>query len=49
MEQQDIQEVQAPATTSGRMLKTSEGRSRSLSEERIAFIEEEYDVFSLQE
>ena len=38
-----IEQVSAPATTSGRLLKT-EGRQRSFSEERIRFIEEEYDV-----
>lgn len=36
--------IDAPATNSGRLLKTSEGRQRSLSEERIKFMEEEYDV-----
>lgn len=36
--------IEAPATSSGRMLKTSVGRERSLSEERLKFIEEECDV-----
>ena len=35
--------IDAPATNSGRMLKTSEGRERSLSEERVKFMEEECD------
>ena len=39
--------VDAPATNSGRMLKTSEGRERSLSEERIKFMEEECDVLEV--
>ena len=37
------QQINTPLTSSGRLLKT-EGRSRSFSEERIRFIEEEYDV-----
>ena len=36
--------IDAPATSSGRLLKTSVGRERSLSEERLKFIEEECDV-----
>ena len=42
-EQTAFSDVAAPATSSGRLLKTSEGRERSLSEER--FLEEEYDVW----
>lgn len=38
------QTVEAPLSNSGRVFKTSEGRTRSLSEERIKFMEEEYDV-----
>ena len=37
------QQINTPLTSSGRLSKT-EGRSRSFSEERIRFIEEEYDV-----
>ena len=37
------QQINTPLTSSGRLLKT-EGRTRSFSEERIRFIEEEYDV-----
>ena len=44
-EQTGFSDVTAPATSSGRLLKTSEGRERSLSEERIRFLEEEYDVW----
>lgn len=44
METSSASEVAAPLTSSGRMLKTTEGRTRSLSEERAQFIEEEYDV-----
>lgn len=39
--------IDAPATNSGRMLKTSEGRERSLSEERVKFMEEECDVWDI--
>lgn len=38
------QTVEVPLSNSGRVFKTSEGRTRSLSEERIKFMEEEYDV-----
>ena len=44
-EQTAFSDVAAPATSSGRLLKTSDGRERSLSEERIRFLEEEYDVW----
>ena len=43
MMEDSTEQINAPATTSGRLLKT-EGRKRSFSEERIRFIEEEYDV-----
>ena len=49
MEAAEDIKVEAPATSSGRMLKTSAGRERSLSEERLKFIEEECDVrFAMQ-
>ena len=44
-EQTAFSDVDAQATDSRRLLKTSEGRERSLSEERIRFLEEEYDVW----
>ena len=47
METGSASEVAAPLTSSGRMLKTTEGRVRSLSEDRAQFIEEEYDVGKL--
>ena len=37
--------INTPATSTGRVFKTDSGRSRSMSEDRIKFIEEEYDVF----
>lgn len=43
-EQTGFSDIAAPATSSGRLLKTGEGRERSLSEERLRFQEEEYDV-----
>ena len=43
-DQAPVSDIAAPATSSGRLLKTSEGRERSLSEERLRFVEEEYDV-----
>ena len=49
METAEDIKIEAPATSSGRMLKTSAGRERSLSEERLKFIEEECDVrFAMQ-
>ena len=33
-----------PAASSGRLLKSESGKGRSLSEDRIKFVEEEYDV-----
>ena len=47
MENSPASDVTAPLTTSGRMLKTTEGRVRSLSEDRAQFIEEEDDVGKL--
>lgn len=36
--------IDTPATSTGRLFKTESGRSRSMSEDRIKFIDEEYDV-----
>ena len=38
----------APAMSSGRLLKSEPRKGRSISEDRIKFIEEEYDVILLQ-
>ena len=35
----------APAMSSGRLLKSEPRQGRSISEDRIKFIEEEYDVY----
>ena len=39
--------IHTPATSTGRLFKTDSGRSRSMSEDRIMFVEEEYDVFPI--
>ena len=39
--------IHTPATSTGRLFKTDSGRSRSMSEDRIKFVEEEYDVFPI--
>ena len=36
-----------PAASSGRLLKSESGKGRSLSEDRIKFVEEEYDVSAI--
>ncbi|KNB43862.1 calponin [Blastocystis sp. subtype 4] len=38
--------IHTPATSTGRLFKTDSGRSRSMSEDRIKFVEEEYDFLS---
>lgn len=38
----------APAMSSGRLLKSEPRKGRSISEDRIKFIEEEYDVMLLR-
>ncbi|KAK8828182.1 hypothetical protein WA538_002695, partial [Blastocystis sp. DL] len=48
MEAAEDIKIEAPATSSGRMLKTSAGRERSLSEERLKFIEEECDFLAVE-
>ena len=37
-----------PAASSGRLLKSESGKGRSLSEDRIKFVEEEYDYLSVE-
>ena len=37
----------APAMSSGRLLKSEPRKGRSISEDRIKFIEEEYDVYTV--
>ena len=41
--EETAESINAPLSSSGRLLKT-DGRKRSFSEERLRFIEEEYDV-----